>query len=65
MKSMVNIFCFKKFWWCEINIYVVVSFIIDTGGFICYLIVYEVILELINTKFVNYAVGCSCIPQEL
>ena len=62
MKSMVNNFCFGKFWWCKINLDIVLSFIVAAGSFIYYFIVSEVLLELLDVILADHAVGCSCIP---
>ena len=62
MKLMVKNFRFIKFWWCEINIDIVLSYIVDARGFVYYSIVPEVLSEILDTMLADHTVICSCIP---
>ena len=60
---MVNNFRFKTFWECEINLDIVLRFIVSTGGFVYYFIVSEVILELLDVMLADHILGFSCIKK--
>ena len=62
MKLMVNNFHFRKFWYCEINIDIVLSYIVDARGFVYYSIVPEVLSEILDVMLVDHVVGFSYIP---